>query len=88
MIKKIQLRGISRTPSDRLTSDGGCAESLNVQLQAGEIAPMAKPYKAKDSEGQEINANGDILYIHKGIGYENLIIRSGRQLKYVSLFKG
>ena len=46
MIKKLQLRGISRTPSDRMTSDGGCAESLNVQLHAGEIAPMPKPEDA------------------------------------------
>lgn len=89
MIKKIQLRGISRTPSDRLTSDGGCAESLNVQLQAGEIAPMAKPVKAKDGNGNEINVSGDILYIHKGIGYENLIYQSGSELRYsVILPKG
>lgn len=85
MIKKIQLRGISRTPSDRLTSDGGCAESLNVQLHAGEIAPMAKPKRATDRDGNEIIVDGDILFIHKGIGYENVIYRLGEELRYTAI---
>ncbi len=81
MIKKLQLRGISRTPSDRMTSDGGCAESLNVQLHAGEIAPMPKPEDATSrferiTDGvveYDDKVRGEILYIHKGNGYENLI---------------
>lgn len=43
MIKQVQLRGISRTPSDRMTSDGGCAESLNVHLDTQETAPTPAP---------------------------------------------
>ena len=42
-ISRIQLRGISRTPSDRLTTDGGCAESLNVSLDNTELAPAFVP---------------------------------------------
>lgn len=84
MIKKLQLRGISRTPSDRMTSDGGCAESLNVQLHAGEIAPMPKPEMMKDQAGNKISLDGDILFIHKGIGYEHLISREGQSLTFVS----
>lgn len=84
MIKKLQLRGISRTPSDRMTSDGGCAESLNVQLHAGEIAPMPKPEMMNDPAGNKISVDGDILFIHKGIGYEHLISREGQSLTFVS----
>lgn len=43
MIKRLQLRGISRNPSDRYTEDGGCAESLNVFIDNDETAPMLKP---------------------------------------------
>lgn len=87
MIKKIPIKGISRDPSAQISSDGFCAESLNVQLDMGEVAPAIKPMQVKDSDGDSIVTEGDILYIHKGVGYENLIIRSGRQLKYVSLIK-
>lgn len=88
MIKKIPIKGISRDPSGQISADGFCAESLNVQLDMGEVAPVIKPMQVKDSDGDSVVTEGDILYIHKGIGYENLIIRSGRQLKYVSLIKG
>lgn len=76
MIKQIQLRGISRSPSDRMTSDGGCAESLNVQLDHGEIAPMPKPKDVSEEvfsewyEEQYVRA----LYIHKGTYYTNYIL--------------
>ena len=43
MIKQLQLRGISRTPSDRASADGGCAESLNVHLDINETAPTLPP---------------------------------------------
>lgn len=88
MIKKIPIKGISRDPSGEISSDGFSAESLNVQMDMGEIAPAIKPMVVKDSDGDSVVTDGDILYIHKGVGYENLIIRSGKQLKYVSLIKG
>lgn len=72
-IKQIQLRGISRTPSDRMTSDGGCAESLNVHLDENEIAPTIAP---KDVVGELNLPPGSIrpvVFIHKGFGYENYI---------------
>jgi len=37
-IKRIQLRGISRRPSDRMNADGGCAESLNMYIDENELA--------------------------------------------------
>jgi len=85
MIKKIPIKGISRDPSGQVTADGFCAESLNVQLDMGEVAPVIKPKSALDSQGNVIESSGDILYIHKGNGYENLIIRDGRSLRYVAL---
>ena len=55
MIKQIQLRGISRSPSDRMTEDGGCAESLNVQLEQQELAPMLTPKKVNLKHHGQIN---------------------------------
>lgn len=63
MIKKIQLRGISRDPSDRMNSDGGCAESLNVQLNNDELEPTPVPVVANTALG--IPATLKVLYIHK-----------------------
>lgn len=84
MIKKIPIKGISRDPSGEISSDGFCAESLNVQLDMGEVAPAIKPKRVKDAAGNEISVAGDILFIHKGIGYENLIYRQGGSLLYVA----
>lgn len=77
MIKQIQLRGISRSPSDRLTSDGGCAESLNVQLDHGEITPMPKPEDlTADVLGSFTQSYPypTVLFIHKGTYYSNYIV--------------
>lgn len=79
MIKQIQLRGISRTPSDRMTSDGGCAESLNVCLDGQETAPAQAPKDMSYSVYGE-SYNSHIVYIHKMnsvtwyIGYEQGIL--------------
>ena len=66
-IKQIQLRGISRTPSDRMTEDGGCLESLNVQLEAGELAPIPAPSTAltKAITGSATGVDFGIMYIHQ-----------------------
>lgn len=75
MIKQIQLRGISRTPSDRMTSDGGCAESLNVCLDGQETAPVQPPEDVSYSVYGE-TYNSHIVYVHKMnnitwyVGYE------------------
>ena len=78
-IARIQLRGISRSPSDRLTTDGGLNESLNVQLDHTELVPMPKPEKVNLAEytGNDTDAlyAVDYYYIHKGSYYENIIAR-------------
>lgn len=68
-IKQLQLRGISRTPSDRAVADGGCAESLNVHLDNAETASVLPPEDASD----EIYGSGEssrypIIFIHKMSG--------------------
>ena len=76
MRKQIQFRGISRTPSDRLTADGGCAESLNVFLDNSESAPMLWPTDITAQYGAVADSgeyDSEFLYIHKGTGYNNLI---------------
>lgn len=80
--KRIQLRGISRTPSDRLTNDGGCAESLNVQLDNTEVASSFYPKEVTTALGAPENAEFYFSFIHKGGAYENLIYAAERELGY------
>lgn len=77
-IKQIQLRGISRNPSDRMTADGGVAESLNFQLDEQESAPALAPRLIRDVIPYEFS--GDVLYIHKSATYKNYICRDGRNV--------
>ena len=72
-IKRIQLRGISRTPSDRLTDDGGCAESLNVQLDNTEIAPSFMPEDKTLAMGLPEGLQAERVFVHKTQSYENII---------------
>lgn len=83
-ISRIQLRGISRTPSDRMTSDGGCSESLNAYLQDSEIAPVLMPDDVTDivgSDGKTYKA--EKVFIHKTSFYKNYVLyikSNGNQL--------
>lgn len=70
-VKQIVLRGISRTPSDRMNSDGGVAESLNFQIEEQESAPVGLPSKVDVDRPMKDNSN--IIYIHKTQDYENYI---------------
>lgn len=70
MIKQIQLRGISHSPSDRLNSDGGCVESLNVQLENAESVPCPIPQQLEIGD-----TTTKVLYIHKTNTYTNYIAR-------------
>lgn len=80
MIKQIQLRGISRSPSDRMTSDGGCSESLNVITDSSELAPMPAPEDISEDMAL-YGVAGEILYIHKsGEMYRNVIVRDGSRV--------
>ena len=78
-IAKIQLRGISRVPSDRLVADGACAESMNVVMHESETAPMAPPLDVTEESKPYTLAPGlvasgiDVLYIHKTNTYTNYI---------------
>ena len=73
-ISRIQLRGISRTPSDRLTEDGGCAESLNVQLDNTELAPSFLPEDVTAKMGLPEDLQAERIFIHKTANYENYIV--------------
>lgn len=69
MIKRIQLRGISRTPSDRMNEDGGVAESLNTYIAEQESAPVLPPEDMTSKLGlpqlQIANSNHRCVYIHR-----------------------
>lgn len=71
MIKQIQLRGISRTPSDRMVEDGGVSESLNMYLDSAESAPLLMPMPADLGLPEDLEA--DRIFIHKTVNYENYI---------------
>lgn len=72
-IKQIQLRGISRNPSDRMTADGGCAESINVHLDEQETAPTLPAKNVTSEKLGSSSFNGYIFYIHKTANYEHYI---------------
>ena len=72
-IKQIQLRGISRTPSDRATADGGLAEALNVHLDQQETAPTLPPDDITEDIYGEASLKFPIVYIHKMLGTTNYI---------------
>ena len=81
--KQIQLRGISRTPSDRLTNDGGCAESLNVQLDNTELAPSFYPDDVTTKRGLPADLEAERIFIHKTASYENyIVVQSDRVVAY------
>lgn len=74
-IAKIQLRGISRAPSDRMTSDGGCAESLNVYLDSTETAPVLTPDDKTNIVGSGAKTyKAKRIFIHKTANYTNYIL--------------
>ena len=72
-ISRIQLRGISRTPSDRLTEDGGCAESLNVSLDHSELAPSFIPEDVTKELGLPDDLQAEKVFVHKGNSFEHII---------------
>lgn len=90
MIKKIQLRGISRSPSDRMTEDGGVAECLNLQLQEHELAPILPPEEATNDEHcwekygipPETSLEYEIVYIHAQNDYRHMICKAVVNTKY------
>lgn len=78
-ISRIQLRGISRTPSDRMVSDGGCEESLNVYLDNAESAPAFKPEDVTKKLGLP-NLKADYVFVHKTAQYEHLVLQENESL--------
>ena len=74
--KRIQLRGISRTPSDRMTADGGCAESLNVYLDDSELAPVLKPKDITEEIKLPNNSEVKDVFIHNTPTSKNHILIS------------
>lgn len=72
-ISRIQLRGISRNPSDRLNQDGGCAESLNVYLDQDESAPALMPLDVTEELGLPDDLQAEKVFIHKTASYANVV---------------
>ena len=72
-IKKLQLRGISRTPSDKLTEDGGLSESLNMYLDTAESAPTLIPQDVTSRIGLPVGIDAERIFTHKTANYENYI---------------
>lgn len=81
--KRIQLRGISRNPSDRMTDDGGVAESLNVHIDNSELAPMVEPENVSEKWGLPRNLDVDNIYIHKTPNFERLIVVANNTVCYI-----
>lgn len=85
MIKQIQLRGISRTPSDRLSEDGGLSESLNMYLDTAENAPAFIPQDVTSKLGLPADLQAEKVFIHKTANYENyIVVLEGNVFAYTS----
>lgn len=69
---RIQLRGISYAPSNRMVQDGGVCNSMNVQLKDDELVPTPKPGYITDGNGDALTA-GTAIYIHKTNEYAHYI---------------
>lgn len=83
MIKQIQLRGISRTPSDKMSEDGGLSESLNMYLDTAENAPAFVPKDVTSGLGLPMDLQAEQIFIHKTANYENYIaVQEGRIVAY------
>ena len=54
-------------------------------MDMGEVAPVVKPQPVKGPDGEDISVDGDILFLHKGGNYENLIFRTGNDLRYIRI---
>ena len=80
-INRLQLRGISRTPSDRMNSDGGIAESLNMYIDEAESAPALLPEDVTSELGLPDGLVADRVFVHKTASYENTIAVTGKQFK-------
>ena len=72
-IKRIQLRGISRSPSDKMTEDGGIAESLNAYLDSQEVAPAIVPEDVTHQYMPD-NVQAKKVFLHKVSNAENIIL--------------
>lgn len=81
-ISRIQLRGISRTPSDRLTEDGGCAESLNVSLDHSELAPSFIPEDVTKELGLPDDLQAEKVFVHKTLTVENYIVAAKSKVQF------
>lgn len=73
--KKILLRGISRTPSDRMSADGGLAESIGFEMDVNELATSVPAEDVTDDTLVREYTDGDyeVLYIHKTNNYNHYI---------------
>ena len=79
-INRIQLRGISRTPSDRMNEDGGVAESLNMYIDEAESAPALAPVDVTSELGLPDDLVAEKVFIHKGNSYENIIVATHQEI--------
>ena len=83
MIKQIQLRGISRTPSDKMSEDGGLSESLNMYMDTAENAPALVPNDSTKDLGLPEDLQAESIFIHKSSNYENyIVVQEGRVVAY------
>lgn len=74
MIKQIQLRGISHSPSDRMTQDGGVEDCIDLRLEDQEHGPATEPLDVTDELAPGLSESGiDVLYIHKTNNYTNYV---------------
>lgn len=81
--KKILMRGISRTPSDRMSADGGLAESIGFVTDMQELA-VDTPAVDVTSQHSLGLVDGEFVYIHKTTEYSNYIAANSTTVRWMN----
>lgn len=74
-LKSIQIRGISHSPSDRGTADGGCVDNINLFIDQDETA-LAQPAVPTGILGTSV----PVSYIHETTAYTNYVGFQGGEI--------
>lgn len=90
MDKKLQLRGISRDPSNRMTEDGGLADCRNLEMRNGELCPVIAPKECSSRYGAEAGTTeyDRIWLLHQHKTANNLIVSKGSQVGWINTSTG
>lgn len=75
----MQYNSITRRPDDLSSSDGDLAIAINLINEDGALRPLEQPTALFD-----LPTDSRLIYIHKGTGFTNYIVRSKSDLVFIT----